>query len=170
MYQRHARGEAECDCFNCAVHVSSTEVMDQGTEASQPFETEVAATKVLEASLREGATEIPLLEVESVANYTPADVNRSKRRLEETRDGPEPWALRSLSARTPYEKPPIRAKSLVAARFGRTRPAATTTATTTRPITLAVQPAREQPGASAAVDVKPHLEALRKCLGVRPKK
>ena len=78
--------------------------------------------------------------------------------------------MASLASRGRYIQPQLRAKALVAARFGRARPAANPTATAARPASLAVQPARELPGALAAADVKPHLEALRKCLGVRPKK
>ena len=167
LYQRHAKGITDCECFNCAVTVSSSEVMEQGTEKSAPFESEIEAVKTLEASLRKGKTEVPFLKVESAAAYTPADLVTSKRRLEATRDGPGLWAMASLASRGRYIQPPLRAKALVAARFGRARPAAAPTATATRPATLAVQPARELPGALAAADdVKPHLEELRKCLGV----
>ena len=169
LFDRLAEPDTDCDCPNCDAYIGSSAVMEQGAEQSLPFETEMEAVRTLEASLREGKTEVPLLKTETIAAYTPADLAISQRRMETTRDGPGLWALASLASHGRYIQPPLRAKSLVAARFGRTR-LATTPATTARPSTLAVQPAREQPGASAAVDVKPHLEALRKCLGVRPKK
>ena len=98
-------------------------------------------------------------------NYCLHDLANAKRRIEETRDGLEPWASQSLSTPAPYAKPGVRAKTIVSARFGRARPA---TSTAVRPTTLVALPEPDRPASRAVPDAKPHIEALGECLGLGP--
>ena len=158
---RHAELNSKCDCANSAAYDVCTEYSNQGPVRSLPFEDEKESVKGLEASMKARQYDIVPPRVVSSAAHCPQDVATPKRRLAEMRDGPEPWALKALSAAAPYVKPGVRAKTVVAARFGKTR---IVTAAAARPTPMKVQPTPTTP--NEKTDVKPHREALRRCLGL----